>query len=71
MSKLVLDRERCKGCLICTSACPKGLLQKGSEFNSKGYFTVYLEDEELCKGCALCAEMCPDIAIEIWAQGKN
>lgn len=65
MARLKLDRERCKGCLICTSACPKGLLVKGREFNSRGYFTVLLKDAEKCSGCALCAEMCPDIAMEV------
>jgi len=65
MARLKLDRELCKGCLICTSACPKGLLVKGCEFNSQGYFTVLLRDAQACNGCALCAEMCPDIAIEV------
>jgi len=67
MAKLVLDRARCKGCLICATACPKGLLKKGTEFNALGYYTVVVECDDRCTGCALCAEVCPDVAIvEVW-----
>jgi 2-oxoglutarate ferredoxin oxidoreductase subunit delta len=66
MAKLVLDVERCKGCLLCTEACPKGLLKKGEAFNKQGYYTVVLIRPGECKGCTLCAEVCPDIAIEVW-----
>jgi len=66
MAKLVLDGELCKGCLLCTTACEKGLLSKGGEFNSKGYYTAVMEGEGRCSGCALCAEMCPDMAIQVW-----
>jgi len=66
MAKLVLDRELCKGCLLCTTACPKGLLKKGEGFNSKGHYTVTIECEDRCTGCTLCAEMCPDVAILVY-----
>ena len=66
MAKLVLERELCKGCLLCTTACPKGLLKKGTEFNSLGHYTVLITDEDRCTGCTLCAEMCPDIAILVY-----
>jgi len=66
MAKLELDREHCKGCLLCTTVCPKGILKKGDEFNCLGYYAVTLEGEDRCTGCALCAEMCPDVAILVW-----
>lgn len=66
VAKLKLDRERCKGCLLCTAMCPKGLLKKGCEYNSFGIYTVIIEDLDKCSGCTICAEVCPDVAIEVW-----
>ncbi len=66
MVKVEIDRERCKGCSLCTLSCPKQLMQIGKEMNSLGYFFAVCEDSPSCTGCALCAEICPDIAIRVW-----
>jgi Fe-S-cluster-containing hydrogenase component 2 len=26
IGRIVIDEERCKGCALCTAACPKGLI---------------------------------------------
>jgi 2-oxoglutarate ferredoxin oxidoreductase subunit delta len=66
MAKIEIDRDRCKGCGLCTLACSKQLLRIGEEINRYGYFYACWEDEETCTGCALCGEICPDVAIEVW-----
>jgi len=67
MGKVVINREYCKGCELCTTACALKLLKIGKEFNQSGYYAVeFSGDEDACTGCALCAEMCPDVAIEVW-----
>ena len=67
MGKIQIDTERCKGCGLCVTACPKKLIKIGDNMNSLGYHTSQIDDEEKqCVGCANCAEMCPDIAIEVW-----
>ncbi|HXX62605.1 MAG TPA: ferredoxin family protein [Bacteroidota bacterium] len=67
MAKVVITREFCKGCELCTTACAKKLLKKGESFNKSGYYVVeFCGEEGMCTGCALCAEMCPDVAIEVW-----
>jgi len=67
MGKVVINREYCKGCALCTTACAKKLLKIGKEFNKSGYYAVeFICEDEACTGCALCAEMCPDAAIEVW-----
>ena len=64
MGRVVLDSERCKGCLLCVDVCPKKLLKKSDKFNSKGNSFVCFEDAKAeCSGCALCAKRCPDLAI--------
>ena len=64
MAKLTILSERCKGCLLCTKACPKKLLEASTDtHNAKGYYPVRITRPEQCIGCALCASMCPDCVI--------
>ena len=60
-----IDIERCKGCGLCVSICPKKVLEISDEVNSKGYFPAYQARPEDCIYCALCCIMCPDVAITI------
>ena len=67
-----IDRELCKGCYLCKSACPLGLITVSDKLNQKGYYPAQYSEEDLeidkhkCKGCTLCAVVCPDIAIEVY-----
>ena len=72
MSRIVVLEERCKGCLLCTEACPKKLLRRSVRFNRQGYqFVESVDaDESLCIGCAACATMCPDLAIRVYRTRK-
>lgn len=60
-----IDAERCKGCGLCISVCPKGVLALGGELNSKGYYPAYQAHPEICIHCTMCCLMCPDAAIHI------
>lgn len=58
--------DRCKGCGLCTVACPEELLHLQNEkLNAKGYHPVCVEDTGECIGCGNCAQMCPDYVITI------
>jgi 2-oxoglutarate ferredoxin oxidoreductase subunit delta len=37
MSRIVIDESRCKGCGLCTTACPFDLIRIADRFNAKGY----------------------------------
>ena len=66
MAKLTFRTDRCKGCGLCVSACPKGLIAiAGDKINQKGHHPAELTDPEKCVGCASCAIMCPDCIIEV------
>jgi 2-oxoglutarate ferredoxin oxidoreductase subunit delta len=65
MAKLTIDLERCKGCLLCTQACPKKILVQSKELNQKGYYPIEIIDQSQCIGCAMCALMCPDCVIRV------
>ena len=66
MAMIKFRRERCKGCGMCVSACPKGLLAVSSKINRAGYPVAHINDMKACTGCALCAEMCPDVVITVF-----
>ncbi len=61
----LLDIERCKGCGLCMTVCPKKVLEISDEVNVKGYFPVYQARPEDCVFCTTCCIMCPDVAITI------
>ena len=66
MAKVVIDRERCKGCELCTLACPQKIMVMSKSFNENSYHPVEQINPEKCTGCAFCAIFCPDVAIEVY-----
>ncbi|NIV37547.1 MAG: 4Fe-4S dicluster domain-containing protein [Anaerolineae bacterium] len=68
MSHIVINEDRCKGCELCTTACPQGdLVQMADYFNVKGYRpSIFVDPENRCTGCTLCAMMCPDMVITVY-----
>ena len=64
--KVVFDRERCKGCELCKSFCPKQIIEMDTQVNGKGYCPARVTEQEKCIGCQSCATVCPDCAIEIF-----
>jgi 2-oxoglutarate ferredoxin oxidoreductase subunit delta len=66
MAKIIIDEEKCKGCELCTVACPKGIIVMAEYFNKKGYHPAKQINPEKCTGCAFCAMTCPDVAIEVY-----
>ena len=60
-----IDSERCKGCGLCVTVCPKNVLELAKELNAQGYFPAFQARPEDCIHCAICCTMCPDVAITI------
>ena len=60
------NQDRCKGCELCVSVCPKHILTLDKDVtNIKGYHPAACTDESQCVGCASCAKICPDSIITI------
>ena len=68
MPYIIIDEDRCKGCGLCTIACPKKLVVMSETPNSIGLKVAVFSGAEKCTGCALCAEMCPDVAITVFKE---
>ncbi len=66
MGKITINRDKCKGCLLCISVCPKELISADSKLNLRGVKPVKFKDSGECLGCALCAVICPDCCIEVY-----
>ena len=63
--KLLIDKDRCKGCGYCVEFCPRGVLAMSRELSPKGYYLVEVDDESKCPGCGLCEILCPEFAIQL------
>lgn len=66
MAKIVIKRERCKGCLLCVSFCPKGYIYAEEKLNAKGALPAGFKEGAQCLGCLRCALVCPECCIEVY-----
>lgn len=67
--KIIIDTERCKGCGLCVTACPKGCIVISEKSNKNGYFPVETNNSS-CTGCAMCAVICPEAIIGVQRDDK-
>lgn len=58
-ASLDVNTKWCKGCNLCVTVCPKGVLS----LDDLG--KVRVDKPEECIGCGLCEETCPDYAIRV------
>ncbi len=66
MNKLTFRTDRCKGCELCVSFCPKKILRLSPDkLNAGGYHPIEVTEQEKCIACAFCATMCPDAVITV------
>lgn len=66
MKNVIFQEERCKGCRLCTTVCPKKIIRISPDrMNSKGFRPAEVTDMKQCIGCAFCATICPDAVISI------
>jgi len=65
--RIVINTERCKGCGLCVSACPRQRIAAAKASNRNGFFPAEASPLD-CSGCALCAIVCPDTAIKVYIE---
>jgi 2-oxoglutarate ferredoxin oxidoreductase subunit delta len=65
--KIVINMERCKGCGLCITVCPRNSIVISQESNRSGYFPAQPTNID-CTGCARCAIICPEGIIEVYLE---
>ncbi|MDC0357248.1 4Fe-4S binding protein [Oligoflexia bacterium] len=70
MEKVVIDKDRCKGCELCVAFCPRDCLEMSDELNAQGYHPPRVTDAVSCTSCAMCANVCPEVALRIFRARK-
>lgn len=66
MVNITFRSDRCKGCGLCVTACPKKLIKLDPDkINNQGHHPATITDKSACAGCASCALICPDCVIRI------
>ena len=71
MPWVTINEERCKGCGLCVTFCPKQVLAMADHLNPKGYYPAEQANKEACTGCSFCVRMCPDVAISVYREEKQ
>ncbi|MBE7037615.1 MAG: 4Fe-4S dicluster domain-containing protein [Ruminococcaceae bacterium] len=66
MAKVTFNEDKCKGCMLCVTACPKKIVVIAKDrINKKGFNPATVIEQDKCIGCAFCATICPDVVIEV------
>ena len=66
MGRISIQADKCKGCLLCISFCPKKLIELDDQLNAKGVRPVEFKEGAECIACCQCAIICPDCCIEVF-----
>lgn len=66
---VLINKEICKGCELCITACPQECLLLSNNINLRGYRYIELIDGK-CTGCVNCALVCPDVVFTVYRQPK-
>ena len=57
--RIEISDEECKGCSLCVTACPPGVINLSERLNGHGYHPAsYLGSG--CTGCGICFFACPE-----------
>jgi len=64
--RVIFDEDRCKGCELCTTVCPKNIIKMADRINTHGYHPAEIINQEECISCGFCAQICPDLVIRVY-----
>jgi ferredoxin len=78
--QLVIDRNKCQGCGICSSVCPKEAIFSGPKTKGKNQTVHTIMDDNIildvsdptkCVYCGTCTYFCPFEAIKLMQDGRE
>lgn len=68
---VTVNEKLCKGCGLCTAACPKKIMKISDKTNSSGQYVAFCAEPVSCVGCKSCGIICPDDAIIITKEDRT
>ena len=63
---LILDKEKCTGCGLCTIDCPTKALTLSTNSEKDTYQILYRQ--EMCDACGVCEKSCPEDCLRMMDQ---
>jgi len=60
-ARVVINEDKCSGCMLCLKACPFNAIKVGEPKDGKKHKALI--DYSLCKGCGVCIPSCPTKAL--------
>ena len=66
---LIMDKEKCTGCGLCTIDCPTKALTISQ--NGEGDTYQFLFRREACNTCGVCEKSCPENCLQLVEQGPE
>ena len=68
MPRVVFHEERCKGCELCVTVCPRKIIHMADRLNAKGFRPAEVTEQDKCLSCVICARICPDCVIDVYRE---
>lgn len=70
--RVVVLKDKCKGCQLCVAYCPREVLETSQEYNAKAYHFPKIKagKEGDCVACNFCEMICPDFAIFVQEESR-
>ena len=66
---LILDKEKCTGCGLCTIDCPTKALFLSQKGGTETYQILFRQ--EICDACGVCEKSCPEGCLRMMDQGPQ
>lgn len=70
-TRITIDKDLCKGCLICAEICPKDCLVMVDAPDKWEGSMAEVTNIETCTACMLCEIECPDFAIRVYSMKEK
>lgn len=64
--KVVVRKDRCKGCELCKAVCPKNCFTMHDDLNARGVHYAVFDEKAGCIACLNCYLACPDLVLEVF-----